>query len=261
MSARRLAAAVAAAAVLPLVASPALAITNGAPDGNAHPEVGALIADQAYSDGTWAYCSGTLISPTVFLTAAHCGDPGQTTARVSFDSQYVAGRSKLYVGRYIPSPAYDAKQSDPHDIAVVVFSKAVSGITPARLPGLGLLDQMKKQGTIQSSAFTPVGYGSLNPVNGPGGKTYVYDDSRNSATGSYNTLTAAWLKLSQNASTGNGGTCYGDSGGANFLGGASSDLLVATTITGDTACVSTNVDYRLDTQSARDFLKGYVRLP
>ena len=55
-------------------AGPALAITNGTADGNGHPNVGALVADSAYSDGTWTYCSGTLISPTVFLTAAHCAE-------------------------------------------------------------------------------------------------------------------------------------------------------------------------------------------
>jgi len=81
------------------------------------------------------------------------------------------------------------------------------------------------------------------------------------ATGSVNSLIAAWLRLSQNASTGNGGTCYGDSGGPNFLGGASSSLLVATTITGDTACRSTNVDYRVDTDGARSFLGQFVTLP
>ena len=54
------------------LAAPAGAITNGTLDGNRHPEVGALLAPVAYSDGTWAACSGTLIAPTVFLTAAHC---------------------------------------------------------------------------------------------------------------------------------------------------------------------------------------------
>jgi hypothetical protein len=228
-------------AVVVLLATAAAAITNGQPDGDLHPEVGALIADQAFSDGTWAYCSGTLISSTVVVTAAHCGDPGQTRARVSFDSQYVDGRSKVYAGRYIPDPTYDQKQKNPHDIAVVVLDKAVTGVTPASLPA--------------------VGYGALLPTNGPGGKTYTYTDTRNYAIGSFNTLTDAWLKLSQNGAHGDGGTCYGDSGGGNFLGGASSQLLVANTITGDTACVSTNVDYRVDTPSARAFLGQYVALP
>ena len=219
-----------------------------------------MIADQAYSDGSWAYCSGTLISPTVFVTAAHCGDAGQTTARVSFASEYQPGAT-TYSGRYVPTPQYSGSQSDPHDIAVVVFDKAVPNITPARLPTAGLLGDMRTTGTLQTSTFTSVGYGSLAPVNGPGGKTYTYTDTRNQASGSLNSLTNAWLRLSQNPATGNGGTCYGDSGGPNFLGDTHSNLLVATTITGDTACRSTNVDYRLDTPDARAFLGQYVALP
>jgi len=67
----------------------------------------------------------------------------------------------------------------------------------------------------------------------------------------------------QNPSTGNGGTCYGDSGGPNFLGAGANEtnIVAATTITGDTPCRSTNVDYRLDTPSARAFLGQYVKLP
>jgi len=76
-------AAIALMAVL-AVAAPARAITYGTPDGDGHPEVGALLAPQAYSDGTWAACSGTLISPTVFLTAAHC-DLGVSRVAVTFD--------------------------------------------------------------------------------------------------------------------------------------------------------------------------------
>jgi hypothetical protein len=165
------------------------------------------------------------------------------------------------VGQFIPDPRYRQAHSDPFDIAVVVFDKPVHGITPAQLPTAGLLDRMKADGTLATAAFTAVGYGSLLPVNGPGGKTYTYTDTRNVATGSLNSLTDSWPKLSQNASTGNGGTCYGDSRGPNFLRGASSNLIVATTITGDTACRSTNVDYRLDTDGARLFLGQYVSLP
>jgi hypothetical protein len=59
---------VAALAVL-AAASKAPAIIGGQQDGSKHPEVGALLAPQAFSDGTWEECTGTLISPTVFLTA------------------------------------------------------------------------------------------------------------------------------------------------------------------------------------------------
>ena len=62
-----------------------------------------------------------------------------------------------------------------------------------------------------------------------------------------------------NPATGDGGPCYGDSGGPNFLG--ASDIVAATTITGDAVCRATNVVYRLDTHSARGFLKRYVNLP
>lgn len=247
-------------ALLTAGAAPAWAVTYGTPDGNTHPQVGALIADQAFSDGTWAYCSGTLISPTVFVTAAHCGDPGQVTARVSFSSQYRDG-DRVHLGRYIPDPRYTRAQSDPHDLAVIVFDAPIRHITPARLPAAGLLDRLKADGSLQTATFTSVGYGSLEPVVGPGGPTFRYTDTRNQASGSFNSLNDAWLRLSQNPSTGDGGTCYGDSGGPNFLGGPDSDLLVATTITGDVLCRATNVDYRLDTAAAREFLASFVTLP
>jgi hypothetical protein len=82
-------------------------------------------------------------------------------------------------------------------------------------------------------------------------------------TGTLNSITKSWLRISQNSSHGDGGTCYGDSGGPNFLGAGSSEtrIVAATTITGDTSCGSTNVDYRLDTPSARSFLSGYVAVP
>jgi hypothetical protein len=79
------------------------------------------------------------------------------------------------------------------------------------------------------------------------------------ATGTLNSTNATWLRVSMNPSLGNGGTCYGDSGGPNFLG--TSDVIAAITITGDAICRSTNVDYRLVTTSARDFLSQYVTLP
>ena len=235
------------------IAGPAAAITHGTVDGDGHPNVGGLVSSRQYSDGTWLYCSGTLISPTVFLTAAHCGDANGERVNVTFDTDYVAG-DKVYSGTFYGDPLYDQAQSNPHDIAVVVLDKAVRGITPARLPAAGSLSRLPS-----NQLFTSVGYGAYLVTNGPGGHQYIYNDVRMVATGTLNSTNASWLRISMNPAAGNGGTCYGDSGGPNFLG--TTDIVAATTITGDAICRSTNVDYRLDTVSARSFLAQYVALP
>src|SRR5262245_442011 len=121
------------------IATPVLAITYGQPDGNQHPNVGGLVASQAYSDGTWIYCSGTLISLTVFLTAAHCAEGARVT--VTFDTAYQDG-DKTYTGTWYADPLYNQQQNDPHDIAVVVLDKPVKGITPARLPAADSLSNL-----------------------------------------------------------------------------------------------------------------------
>ena len=234
-----------------LPAAPASAITNGTADGGAHPNVGGLVSATQYSDGTWIYCSGTLISPTVFLTAAHCAE-GDRVA-VTFDPDYVDG-DKVYYGTFYADPAYPGPTSDAHDIAVVVLDRAVKGITPALLPTADSLS-----GVSSTQQFTSVGYGAYEVTNSPGGHQYLYDDVRMVATGTLNATNPAWLRISMNPATGNGGTCYGDSGGPNFLG--TTQVVAAITITGDAVCRSTNVVYRLDTPAARAFLGQYVTLP
>ena len=236
----------------PVVAGPAHAIINGTLDGNGHPAVGGLVSPTQYSDGTWVYCSGTLISPTVLLTAAHCAEDGEQVL-VTFDPDYEDG-DKLYGGTFFADPAYPGTSADSHDIAVVVLDKAVKGITPALLPTAGSLDDLSS-----TQAFTSVGYGAYEVTNSPGGHQYLYDDRRMVAVGTLNATNKTWLRISMNASTGDGGTCYGDSGGPNFLG--DTDVVAAITITGDAVCRATNVTYRLDTDSARAFLAPYVVLP
>jgi hypothetical protein len=221
-------------------------------DGGGHPNVSGLVSPPQYSDGTWLYCSGTLISPTVFLTAAHCGEDGERVG-VTFDPAYEAG-DKVYYGTFQADPLYPGASSDSHDIAVVVLDRAVKNIQPARLPTAGSLS-----GLSSTQQFTSVGYGAYEVTNEPGGHRYLYDDVRMVATGTLNATNKTWLRISMNPSTGNGGTCYGDSGGPDFLG--TTDIVAATTITGDMVCRSTNVDYRLDTESARAFLGQYVTLP
>jgi V8-like Glu-specific endopeptidase len=234
------------------LATPAAAITNGAPDGQQHPNVGGLVNATQFSDGTWLYCSGTLIAPRVFLTAAHCAEDGEAV-RVTFDTAYVEG-DRVYTGTLEADPLYNQSQNDPHDVAVVRLDERVNGITPAQLPTAGSLSKLSK-----NQKFTSVGYGAYGVTNGPGGHQFLYDDVRMVATGTLNSINKAWLRISMNPSTGNGGTYYGDSGGPNFLG--TTNTIAAITITGDAVCRSTNVDYRLDTNSARAFLSQYVALP
>ncbi|HEX9379988.1 MAG TPA: trypsin-like serine protease [Gaiellaceae bacterium] len=243
----------------------ASATTYGQPDGGLHPNVGALIADFRQNGHPDVLCSGSLISPTVFLTASHCtaylDSKGISQVWVTFDSKYVEGKSKLIAGTAHTNPAYNQAQSDPGDIAVITLSKEVN-ITPVQLPTAGLLDQMKKAGTLnQSTVFTSVGYGVHEPVLGGGQPYFPFTSDRNYAIGTFDALNNAWLRISQNNATGDGGTCFGDSGGPEFLGGTSSNLQVSLTVTGDAMCLATNVDYRIDTAAARAFLANYVTLP
>jgi secreted trypsin-like serine protease len=243
-----------AGALLLGLAATVLAITYGQPDGNRHPNVGALVG--TFNGQTFPYCSGTLISPTVFLTAAHC-NVGTTTVFVTFDSEF-SSRSKLHTGTFYSDPQFNFAQDDPHDIAVVVFDKPVRGIAPARLPAAGQLDGLKV-----NQRFTVVGYGGQEPVNQPGGPVIGFLDTREFSTASLNSINPAWLRLSQNPATSDSGACYGDSGGPNFLGAgaAETNIIAGTTITGDALCKATNVIYRLDTDSARNFLSAFVALP
>jgi hypothetical protein len=240
-------------AALAVAAPAAFAITGGSLDGGAHPAVGLLVAD--LGNGPVPDCSGSLVSPTVFVTAAHCtGDLASARVWVSFDAQYASGASPLLPGTAHTDPQWGQVKNDSHDLAVVVLDKAVRGITPAELPTANSLSNLSG-----SQTFTSVGYGAYEVTNGPGGHQYLYDDVRGVATGALNSTNPSWLRISMNPSTGNGGTCYGDSGGPNFLG--TSQIIAAITITGDAVCRSTNVVYRLDTESARTFLAQYVTLP
>jgi V8-like Glu-specific endopeptidase len=248
----------AAVLLLALAAAPtASAITFGAPDGPNHPEVGALLNTQAYSDGTWAACSGTLISPTVFLTAAHC-DLGVDRVEITFETDFHRDTGVTYWGDWHADPQFNQAQGHPHDIAVVVLDNPVGGITPAQLPTANSMANL-----AGNQKFTSVGYGGQTVTNGPGGKVIHYADTRYAAVGTLNSITKVWLRISQNPTRGDGGTCYGDSGGPNFLGAgnAETNIIAATTVTGDIFCRSTNVDFRLDTPVARAFLDDFVTLP
>jgi hypothetical protein len=252
-----------------LWAAGAQAITFGQPDGNRHPNVGALLADyDEDSPGPEILCTGTLIAADVFLTAGHCTafleSEGITDVWVTFAPEYdedSASLAGLLHGTYVTHPGHPGPHSDPLDLAVVLLDDPIVGITPAQLPGAGLLDEMRADGSLQTATFTAVGYGTVREDKRRGPHPFFFDGVRRFALQDFLSLQKAWLTLNMNPSTGSGGTCYGDSGGPHFLGGETSNLIVSITITGDAMCRATDQTYRLDTDAAREFLDDYVTLP
>jgi hypothetical protein len=243
-----------------VLAMPAGAITFGTVDtGNRFPHVGAVIAEYNEPGTQEVLCSGTLISPTVFLTAGHCTafleSIGIQDVWVTFDPSFDAA-SPLIHGTYHTHPLFGSGgQSNTYDLAVIVLDTPVVGITPARLPTLNQLSGM----SLKQQRFTAVGYGTVRNDKTKGPQTLSFDGMRRYADQGFRSLTKAWLNLSMNPSTGSGGTCYGDSGGPHFLAGT--NVVVSITVTGDRFCRASDVTYRLDTAWARDFLAQYVTVP
>jgi len=244
-----------------LIVTPVLAITFGQPDGNGHPNVGAMIVQEP--DGVkYLYCSGTLIAPDVFLTASHCtvaaaaygADPHD--AYVTFDPVWDENAT-LHRGTYYINPDYGHDSHDLHDVAVIVLDEPITDITPASLPTAGLLDELKDAKQLKDQMFVTVGYGTFRDDKTAGPHSLDGYGERYYAEQYFQALKPYWIQLSMNPSTGSGGTCYGDSGGPHFLG----DTVVSLTVTGDMWCRATDVTYRLDTDSARTYLSDFVELP
>ena len=269
------------AAALALVAIPAaslLAITYGFIDTNGtYPNAGAFIVKSPTTGQIFPICSGTLIAPDVFLTATHCTlffeqdlAPLGFTAYVSFDSPIGYGSQTnpatqlIEVQQVVSNPEFTQAQNDPHDIAVLLLNASDTlGIVPANLPPADLLAELAKSGGFNGSSVTNVGYGVQNRVVG-GGVPFFQDVTpipRMFSFSSFNALKKAFIRYSQNPATGNGGACFGDSGGPQFFTSEGTTYIVSITITGDVVCRATNVAYRLDTESARSFLSAYVTLP
>ena len=261
----------AAAACADRVTAPAVAtgapnfIIGGTPTGTGFGAVGAPMLDFA-GDGLdpddW-FCTGSLISPTVFLTAAHCLDffPAGTQLYVTFrPSTAEVPKYAIAATGYQADPLYGFNQNDPHDIGVIFLpATKTKGITPLTLPPAGYLDALNQKNGLNNTIFLNVGYGGDGQHTGK--PVITYSGIRKISRSPFQNLEPAWLLLNMNSSaTGLGGDCYGDSGGPKFIEGNTS-MVVATVITGDFACRATSKDYRLDTPNARTFLSHYVKLP
>jgi len=250
-----------------IAAGTAHAITFGEPDGTRHPNVGGLVTESnPNSPGPDQFCTGTLVSPTLFLTAAHClvGWPAGQQIWVTFDPVYdeeAASPSGLYAATSWTTHELFATHglSNLYDLAIVTLADAPA-VTPAQLPALSLFDTFSQQ-QLRGLTFTTVGYGLVRNTKKGGPHGFIDETTRLVAQQTLLSLQPAWLNLNMNPSTGSGGTCYGDSGGPHFLGGMTSNLLVSITVTGDAMCRATDKTYRLDTEWAQEFLSRFKLVP
>jgi len=252
-------------APLQRITSDPTSITNGTLDGNGHPAVVLIVMDVA---GEPAFrCSGTLIAPTVVLTAGHCaGEPGEFSGLRVFTESDVengknnfpfAGPNTIEAVEWHSHPLFTERAFFLHDVGVVLLSRAVK-LASNQYGKLPRQDQLDALTPSSSTLFTAVGYGlqRINPV-------FVEDElvrmfarphliqiNTPGFTGDFSLL------LSNNAST--GGTCFGDSGGPNYL-GTSNVIAGVTSFALNGTCGGTGGVFRLDRRNVLDFVTQYLK--
>ncbi len=239
------------------------AITDGELDGDDHPYVGLMVADDANGNPLWR-CSGTLLSPTIFLTAGHCTEAPAARATIWFDADVesgIPGNGYPFDGD-VDGTTYTHPQYNPaafylYDLGVVVLDEPVVMEEYGALPELDQLDVLKTRRGRQDQTFTAVGYGlqQINPVFIQADRVRMVANPRliqintPGFTGDFSIL------LSNNHST--GGTCFGDSGGPNFLG--DSTVVAGVTSFGlNGNCAGTGGVYRIDRADDLDWLATFL---
>ena len=245
---------------------PAAAITDGELDGEDHPYVVLLIMD-VEGVPTWR-CSGTLLSPTFVLTAGHCaGAPGEFSGiRIFYESDIqngdntypvAGGPNSIEAVEWYAHPLYPTAPFFVHDVGVVILDEPYYLDEYGALPTVDQLDAMKTRRGKQDTTFTAVGYGlqRINPVFYEGEKIRMVAYPRLIQINVPGMVGDFSLLLSNNHST--GGTCFGDSGGPNFLG--ESNIVAGVTSFGlNGNCAGTGGVFRMDRQNVLDFVEPFL---
>ena len=254
--------------LLGALARPACAITGGEPDGDRHPNVGAIVI-QNPTNGAIRTISGTLIHPRVLLTAGHVVEfieSGRVRLLgVSFDSEVNVEDPTTWLPVSDVASIFTGFSADPReiDIGALILAEPVVGITPANLPAVGFLDDLRATGELgagdNASRFTVVGYGMV--MDWPPPNPYWQEPpTRNMAQSGFRTMNDGWLFLSQNQALGFGGTVQGDSGGPTFWTDPETgrQTLVSITSWGDLANVATGISFRIDTEVSLAFIDAVL---
>jgi secreted trypsin-like serine protease len=245
----------------------ASAVTDGELDGNGHPYVGIMVAQDAKGNPLWR-CSGTLISSTVFLTAGHCTETPAAHAEIWFDSDMEAtypGNGYPFTGQVGGTththPQYDPEAFSRYDLGVVTLDKPMKMNKYGALPQLDVLDRLATQRGQQDVTFTAVGYGLQESFPDAAAWKEHNQKIRMVAHPQLLQINTGFtgdgsLLLSNNANT--GGTCFGDSGGPNFIG--DTNVVGGVTSFGvNGECAGTGGVYRVDRADDLEWLATFLR--
>ena len=232
----------------------ASAVTDGELDGEGHPYVGLMVAQDEDGNPLWR-CSGTLLSSTLFLTAGHCTEAPAAHVEIWFDSDVESGiPANGYPfngdvgGTPYTHPDYNPDAFFLFDLGVVVLDEPYVLTQYGALPELNQLDAYATRRGQNKVTFTAVGYGLQESF--PDAASWQENNQRVRmvAHPKLNQINGGLvgdfsLLLSNNAHT--GGTCFGDSGGPNFIG--DTNVVAGVTSFGlNGTCAGTGGVYRVD---------------